>query len=153
MWHENRGQGGGAFLSRGAPNRRSWGGGSVALPFLLRRRRESKKVTEGSMWYSCNLSGQARRKSQDSVCGVSESANCTWRENRGVQSLLFMTIELMEPLPIRACTTIWQYVRRSAPVPTGPTPQYIWKSTTRTIRRLKYEYPASTRESQNKPPN
>jgi len=41
----------------------------------------------------------------------------------------------MERLPIRACTTIQQYVPRSTPVPTPPSPQYIWKSTTRAICR------------------
>jgi len=75
------------------------------------------------------------------------------QENRGVECLLFITIKPIERLPIRACTTIWQYVPRSTPVPTPPTPQYIWKSTTRAIRRPKPEYPASIRESHNKPPN
>jgi len=68
------------------------GEGSAALPFPLPRRREPKGGTEGSMWYSCNLTGHVTQKSRDSVRGVSESANCTWRENRGVQSLLFITI-------------------------------------------------------------
>jgi len=59
----------------------------------------------------------------------------------------------MERLPIRACTTIQQYLLRSTPVPTPPSPQHIWKSTTHAIHRPKSEYPASTRKSQNKPPN
>jgi len=63
----------------------SVGGGLVFLPFPLFRRLEPKGGTEGSIWYSCNLTGYVTRKSRDSVCGVSESANCTWRENRGVQ--------------------------------------------------------------------
>ena len=67
------------------------GGGSAVLPFPLPQRREPKGGTEGSTWYSCNLTGHITRKSRDSVRGVSESANCTWRENRGVQSLLFIT--------------------------------------------------------------
>jgi len=32
------------------------------------------------------------QKSQDSVRGVSESTNCTWRENRGFNIFLFITI-------------------------------------------------------------
>jgi len=58
--------------------------GLVFLPFPLFRRLEPKGGTEGSIWYSCNLTGHVTRKSRDSVRGVSESANCTWRENRGV---------------------------------------------------------------------
>jgi len=60
--------------------------GSTALPFSLLRRREPKGGTKGSMWYSCNLTGHVMRKSRDSVHGVSESANCTWRENRGEEA-------------------------------------------------------------------
>jgi len=62
------------------------GGGLVALPFPLPRRLEPKGGTVGSMWYSCNLTGHVTRKSRDSVRGVSESANCTWRENRGEEA-------------------------------------------------------------------
>jgi len=90
-WHENWGQGRGALLSGGAPCTRGWWGGLAALPFPLPRRHEPKGGTEGSMWYSCKLTGHVTRKSRDSVRGVSESANCTWRENRGVQYLLFIT--------------------------------------------------------------
>jgi len=59
------------------------GVGLVFLPFPLFRRREPTGRTEGSIWYSCNLTGHVTRKSRDSVRGVSESANCTWKENRG----------------------------------------------------------------------
>jgi len=62
------------------------GGGLVFLPFPLFRRLEPKGGTEGSIWYSCNLTGHVTRKSRDSVRGVSESANCTWRENRGKEA-------------------------------------------------------------------
>jgi len=85
-WHENWGQGRGTLLSGGAPSTcRRWGG-LVFLPFPLFRRLEPKGGTEGSMWYSCNLTGHVTRKSRDSVRGVSESANCTWRENRGEEA-------------------------------------------------------------------
>jgi len=90
-WHQNWGQAGGAVLSGGAPSTRGWWGGVGCFAFPLTRRREPKGGTEGSRWYSCNLTGHVTRKSRDSVRGVSESANCTWRENRGVQSLLFIT--------------------------------------------------------------
>jgi len=50
------------------------GGGSAALPFPLPRRREPKGGTEGSIWYSCNLTGHVTQESPDSVRGVSESA-------------------------------------------------------------------------------
>jgi len=62
------------------------GGGLVFLPFPLFRRLEPKGGTEGSIWYSCNMTGHVTRKSRDSVRGVSESANCTWRENRGEEA-------------------------------------------------------------------
>jgi len=65
--------------------------GSVFFPFPLPRRAEPKGGTVGSMWYSCNLIGHVTRKSRDSVRGVSESANCTWRENTEVLSFLFIT--------------------------------------------------------------
>ena len=52
------------------------------MPFPLFRRREPNSGTEGSIWYSCHLTGHVLRKSRDSVRGVSESANCTWREKR-----------------------------------------------------------------------
>ena len=58
------------------------GGGLAALPFPLPPRLEPKGGTVGSMWCSCNLTGHVTRKSRDSVRGVSESANCTWKENR-----------------------------------------------------------------------
>ena len=66
--------------------------GLAVWPFPLFRRLERKGRTVGSISYLCNLTGHVTRKSRDSVCGVSESANCTWMENRGVQSLLFITI-------------------------------------------------------------
>jgi len=62
------------------------GGGLVFLPFTLFRRLEPKGGTEGSIWYSCNLTGHVTRKSRDSVHGVSKSANCTWRENKGEEA-------------------------------------------------------------------
>ena len=71
-------------------------------------------------------------------------------ENRCVQCLLFITIQLMERIPIRACTNIQQYIPRSTLVPTPPSQQYIWKSTTCAIPKPQCEYPASTRESNNK---
>jgi len=60
--------------------------GSVFFPFPLPRRAEPKGGAVGSMWYLCNLTGHVTRKSRDSVRGVSESANCTWRENRGEEA-------------------------------------------------------------------
>ena len=63
-------------------------GGSAALPFPLPRPREPKGGPVGSMWYSCNPTRHVMWKSRDSLCGVSESANCTWRENRGEEAWL-----------------------------------------------------------------
>jgi len=91
-WHENWGQGQGTVVSGGEPAPAGGRGGLAFLPFPLFRRPEPKGGTKGSIWYSCNLTGHVTRKSRDCVRGVSESANCTWRENRGVQYLLFITI-------------------------------------------------------------
>ena len=60
--------------------------GLIFFPFPLPRRAEPKGGAVGSMWYSCNLTGHVTRKSRDSVRGVSGSANCTWRENRGEEA-------------------------------------------------------------------
>ena len=62
------------------------GSTALSLPFFQRRNLKPKGGTEGSIWYSGNLTGHVWRKSRDSVRGISESANWTWRENKGKQA-------------------------------------------------------------------
>jgi len=54
------------------------------FPFLCLGALKGEAV--GSMWYLCNLTIHVMRKTRDSVYGVSKSANCTWRENRGEEA-------------------------------------------------------------------